>query len=517
MPGHIHLKAASCTQTADAALRPGFRQRRQQIDLAGMTLQQALCDGSRAAEVAVDLERRMGVQQIRVGRPRQQLLQILVCHPAVQESRPQIDDPCTAPARMTAAVDETADQCGTGSLAQFRRVIRRDEVCRIEGKQVRDMAVTDLHLFIVLRPLLDLTVLADLQRRQLFQQTFQLCGEVPVPVQQLAALDHVPEQHRQNFRIHKRTAAQTALCAALGFIGILRRDRRTSHQFAVLVLRQIVHEEQGSLTHCLIVLIQEVQVLSELVVFENVQTQPSRTHGPDGRRHPQILGCCVAPDVCVVVADKATAAVHRLGSLPSRRTHPLNQIEQRQVAFRQIADLCRPVVHLGVDVDGIAAAPSRPHILVPDALEIHGLCSRTAGGQHQISAVIEVQHCQLAVVDLELALLVVALVPTQPHEPFICGQLAAAFAVVRQGKAHPAELFLVFRQMAVQQFLIAAVCRIRGIHLCRILVLFPVVKACADAQQQGHFVRTLHFQRTAYSADSAAAKKMPFRLPVPPS
>ena len=247
--------------------------------------------------------------------------------------------------------------------------------------------------------------------------------------------------------------------------------------------------------------------MSELVVFENVQTQPSRTHGPDGRRHPQILGCCVAPDVCVVVADKATAAVHRLGSLPSRRTHPLNQIEQRQVAFRQIADLCRPVVHLGVDVDGIAAAPSRPHILVPDALEIHGLCSRTAGGQHQISAVIEVQHCQLAVVDLELALLVVALVPTQPHEPFICGQLAAAFAVVRQGKAHPAELFLVFRQMAVQQFLIAAVCRIRGIHLCRILVLFPVVKACADAQQQGHFVRTLHFQRTAYSADGAAFGK----------
>ena len=47
MPCDIHFKAASCPQAADAAFRPGIRQRRKKIDLTGMTLQQALRNGSR--------------------------------------------------------------------------------------------------------------------------------------------------------------------------------------------------------------------------------------------------------------------------------------------------------------------------------------------------------------------------------------------------------------------------------------------------------------------------------------
>ena len=301
---------------------------------------------------------------------------------------------------MPAAVDQPADQSRTGSLAQLRRVVQCDQICRIQSKQMGNVAVSDLYFLVILCPLLNLPVFADFQRRQFLQQGFQFCGKLSVPSQQLAAFDDVPEQHRQNFRIHKRSAAQAALGTAFGFIGIFRRHRRAGHQFALVVFREIVHEEQGSLPHCLVVLVEEFQVLCELVVLEDMQAEPCRTHRPDRRRHPQILRSRITPDVCVVVADKAAAAVHCLCGFPSVCPHAFDQVEQRQMTFRQIADFRRPVVHLNIDVNGIAAAPRRPHVLIPDTLQVHRLCPRAAGGQHQIPPIVEVQHCQLAVVDL---------------------------------------------------------------------------------------------------------------------
>ena len=46
---------------------PRFRQRGQQVNLTGMTLQQHLRDASRSAKITIDLERRMRIKQIRQG------------------------------------------------------------------------------------------------------------------------------------------------------------------------------------------------------------------------------------------------------------------------------------------------------------------------------------------------------------------------------------------------------------------------------------------------------------------
>jgi hypothetical protein len=48
----------------DPSARPRLRQRRQQVDLAGVALRQHLDDAGGGAEVAVDLERRVGVEQL---------------------------------------------------------------------------------------------------------------------------------------------------------------------------------------------------------------------------------------------------------------------------------------------------------------------------------------------------------------------------------------------------------------------------------------------------------------------
>ena len=68
-PADVHRIAAARAQAAHRAVRPRRRQRGQQVDLAALALQQHLGDPRGSAEVAVDLERRVGVEQVRVGAP----------------------------------------------------------------------------------------------------------------------------------------------------------------------------------------------------------------------------------------------------------------------------------------------------------------------------------------------------------------------------------------------------------------------------------------------------------------
>ena len=66
-----------------------FHQRREQFQLAGVRLEQHLRDGRRAAEVAVNLEGRMGVEQVRQCRAGQEESQVLVGLDAVAEAGAQ--------------------------------------------------------------------------------------------------------------------------------------------------------------------------------------------------------------------------------------------------------------------------------------------------------------------------------------------------------------------------------------------------------------------------------------------
>ena len=67
LPGDVHRDVAARAQTFHRACGPGLRQRREQLDFAGVALQQHLGDAGGAAKVAVNLERRVGVEHVRVG------------------------------------------------------------------------------------------------------------------------------------------------------------------------------------------------------------------------------------------------------------------------------------------------------------------------------------------------------------------------------------------------------------------------------------------------------------------
>lgn len=54
-----------------------------------------------------------------------------------------------------------------------------------------------------------------------------------------------------------------------------------------------------------------------------------------------------------------------------------------------MGDLGGPVVHLGVDVDGVVAAPRRADQVVPEALEVGGLAAGAGAGDEQVAAVVE--------------------------------------------------------------------------------------------------------------------------------
>ena len=110
-PRYVHFVAAACAQTFHRARRPGGGQRGKQNDFARVTLQEHFRDAGDRAEIAVDLERRMRVEQIRVSPAAgvegtavaaghgKQMRQDEIRVVTVEQPRPEIDFPRETPAR----------------------------------------------------------------------------------------------------------------------------------------------------------------------------------------------------------------------------------------------------------------------------------------------------------------------------------------------------------------------------------------------------------------------------------
>src|SRR5262245_29855025 len=88
-PSYIDFKSAAGAQPFDAPVGPGRRRRGQQVNLSRVALQQHLGDARGAAEVAVDLERRVNVEQVGQRRFAEQREQVLIRLLSVFESRPE--------------------------------------------------------------------------------------------------------------------------------------------------------------------------------------------------------------------------------------------------------------------------------------------------------------------------------------------------------------------------------------------------------------------------------------------
>ena len=105
------------------AARPGLGQGRQQEHTATPALQQHLGNAGGAAEVAIDLERRMCVEQVRIGAlGRKQQLQDAVRMLAVGQPRPQVQTPADAPAGGVVAANLQRTPRGSRQLGRVAQV-----------------------------------------------------------------------------------------------------------------------------------------------------------------------------------------------------------------------------------------------------------------------------------------------------------------------------------------------------------------------------------------------------------
>ena len=122
-------------------------------------------------------------------------------------------------------------------------------------------------------------------------------------------------------------------------------------------------------------------------------------HTPRGTVHRT----CNPPDVCIVMSHPTLAVVHLLCSLRTRLTQVFYHREERFLCLSQIAYQCRPVVHLGIDIDGVFRIPWGIHLVVPHTLQVGSLSSRLTRRNQQVTSVLHHQchHIQVTCILLE--------------------------------------------------------------------------------------------------------------------
>ena len=182
------------------------------------------------------------------------------------------------------------------------------------------------------------------------------------------------EDIEDNLVVHRGTSRHGG---ALAQRAVLWRDGRHRHQptcgILYLTIRriglQIVHQEVGSPLHHIVVLSQEILVARIEVVLPDVCCQPGTAcweHTPRGAvdrtRHTEEVG--------IVMGHPTLAAIHLLRRRGTRLTQVADHREERLLRLSDIAHEGRPVIHLGIDIDGVLRIPWCIHLCIPDTLQI---------------------------------------------------------------------------------------------------------------------------------------------------
>jgi len=298
-----------------------------------------------------------------------------------------------------------------------------------DGKEVGDVAVAHVGLGVVLLPLEEPAVVAGPRRRHPGLHRGDLLPEGGVLAQDLRRAQECPEQLVEDLAVHGRRHADRRRRAVLEAVRQLGRQRRPREQAALVVLVQVVHEEGRALREQRVgPAAEELLVAAEAVVLPQMECEPRGAHGP----HEGAVGLAdhrrVGEAVQVVVRHEAAAPVQSLRRRPAVGGHAVDEVEERLVALRKVADLGRPVVHLRVDVDGVLALPGRDEALVPDPLEIGRQRPWAAGGDKQVAAELEVEGHQRGVLGALL----------HPLQPLV-GRQAFGLGRAPQIESHAAE------------------------------------------------------------------------------
>ena len=178
-----------------------------------------------------------------------------------------------------------------------------------------------------------------------------MSAEVGVDVEDLAGLDGPAEEGADDLVVHGGPHDEAAVLGRIGGAG----DEPVF--FASGVFDEGVEEEEGGVAEEWIGAVAEEGFVGlELVVPPEVLAEPGSADGPDAVVRV-VDGCGAAPEVEVVVEDPSAGVVVDLGGAAAGLGDLFEGVEEGLVAFAEIADFGGPVVHFGIDVDGVLAFP----------------------------------------------------------------------------------------------------------------------------------------------------------------
>ena len=109
----------------------------------------------------------VGVEEVRQRGIGQQVNEILMRAIPFLEPCPEVDDPRAAPAGAAATGGKPPFEAHARGARQFGCPTRRNLIARVQREQVRDVPMPRRRIVVILEPLLQLSVFADLQRWQL--------------------------------------------------------------------------------------------------------------------------------------------------------------------------------------------------------------------------------------------------------------------------------------------------------------------------------------------------------------
>src|SRR6185295_11138869 len=172
-----------------------------------------------------------------------------MCPLSLFEASPEVDDPGAAPSCMSASSLKPALERHSRGSGQFRRASQSDLIARMQREQVRNVAVTRIRLIIVFEPLLQLSVLADLERRQPVARRTNFRSKFRIHSKHNAGFDYAAEERIGNLRVHSWSHTELGFLAIRQPIAILGRNRRPYHQATFTIINQIIEQELCSLLH----------------------------------------------------------------------------------------------------------------------------------------------------------------------------------------------------------------------------------------------------------------------------
>jgi len=195
------------------------------MDFTGMALDEHFHHACRGSEIAVDLEGRMGVEEVGIGAASpgvdffvdldgaEEEFYHIIGMVAIEEACPEVDFPRQAPSRTFIAPEE---ERLAGGFHQFRGAVPGNFATRVDGPEVGDVAVFVVGIIFVFHPFLQLTVPADSVGGDLRNHFLQFSGELSIGIQKRGGLNAGFEKGPDDLVVHGRTGYQSAVFGGVG-------------------------------------------------------------------------------------------------------------------------------------------------------------------------------------------------------------------------------------------------------------------------------------------------------------